>query len=74
MEFLHGRRLYGTVADIHQALHDHLNSGIIAFAKHYQALLPRDIEIRPENAVFSFESVLTAARATPYKVYLLIPD
>lgn len=64
---------YGEIAEVRNALHDHLNSGINRFAKRYQSLLSSPIEIK-DNAVFSFESALASVQATLYKVYLLIDE
>lgn len=64
----------GETADIERTLFDHLNNCIKAFAKYYRPLLSEEIEIDRRNAMYSFESLLTAVRQTPYKLYLLIDE
>ena len=64
----------GDYEQIRQALYDHLNDQIHAFAVKYQTLLPVAIDIHRENALSSFASALTALRQTPYPLYLLIDE
>jgi hypothetical protein len=64
----------GAVKEIEAALHQHLNDRIAQFAADYATYLTRPITIRPENAISSLESVLTATTATPHKIYLLIDE
>ncbi len=65
---------YGDADAIVRSLHDYLNSRIQDFAAHYRALLPIAIDPHPTNALVSFQSLLTAVRATPYHLYLLIDE
>jgi len=64
----------GGVAEIGQALHDHINARIQGFAETYREQLAYPITIHPTNAIASFESLLTAVRATDYRLYLLIDE
>ena len=64
----------GELKDIEAALHQHINDRIAKFNIDYSAYLTLPIEIRPDNAVSSLESVLTATSATPHKIYLLIDE
>jgi hypothetical protein len=64
----------GSIREIKRALHDHLNDELKAFARRYQAILPFDIEFDADNALSSLSSTLTAARATPYNIYVLIDE
>jgi len=64
----------GTTGEIRQALHDHVNSRIKRFRMHYRDRLETEIEIDPNNAINSVESLATAAAAAGYPVYLLIDE
>ncbi|MFZ1642160.1 MAG: AAA family ATPase [Candidatus Contendobacter sp.] len=64
----------GELKDIEAALHQHINDRIVQFVADYEAHWTRPIEIRPDNAISSLESVLTATTATPHKIYLLIDE
>jgi hypothetical protein len=59
---------------LRQAIHRHLNDRIQSFAIQYQTWLPQPIQIYPDYALSSFESLLTAVQQTPYKLYLLIDE
>ena len=65
---------YGSADEIAQALHDHVNGRIARFAENYRERLASPIEIHPDNAIASFEALLTAIASTPYKLYLLIDE
>jgi hypothetical protein len=64
----------GDVRNLEQDLDDYVNARIDDFASYYQPFLTRAITIHPQNAMVSFQSVLTAIRQTPYKLYLLIDE
>ena len=65
---------YGDANEITQALHDHVNSRIARFAECYRERIASPIEIHSDNAIASFESLLTAIASTPHKLYLLIDE
>jgi hypothetical protein len=65
---------YGSADEIAQALHDHVNGRIARFAEYYRERLAAPIEIHPDNAIASLESLLTAIAPTPHKLYLLIDE
>ena len=65
---------YGDPEKLQQALYDHLNDQMQAFAIRYQQQLSIPITINSTNALSSFASLLTAVRQTPYKLYLLIDE
>ncbi|MBK5968348.1 MULTISPECIES: AAA family ATPase [Thiorhodovibrio] len=65
---------HGELGDIEASLHRHLNGRLAQFAADYQAHWTRTIEIHPEDALASLQSVLGAVRATPHKLYLLIDE
>ncbi len=65
---------HGDANEIAQALHDHVNSRIARFAEYYRERLAAPIEIHPDNAIASFEALLTAIASTPHKLYLLIDE
>ena len=64
----------GSLTEIHQALHDHINGCIEQFQVNYQNLLNYKIIFSPNNAIRSFQSVLAAISQTPYRLYLLIDE
>ena len=64
----------GELKEIEAALHQHLNDRMTQFAVDYAAYLTRPITIRPDNAISSLESLLTATSVTPHKIYLLIDE
>ena len=64
----------GEAEQIQQALYDHINGRIRDCAAYYQDFLTGDTEIYPANALASFQSLLTAVRQTPYRLYLLIDE
>ncbi|MFZ1505561.1 MAG: AAA family ATPase, partial [Anaerolineae bacterium] len=64
----------GGIAEIGQAVHAHINARIQGFAETYREQLAYPITVHPTNAIASFESLLTAVRATDYRLYLLIDE
>jgi hypothetical protein len=69
-----GVKPHGDTDAIERALHEYLNKRIADFAAYYDGQLARPIEIEPSNALASFQSLLTAVRLTPHKLYLLIDE
>jgi hypothetical protein len=65
---------HGDADAIERALHGYLNSRIKDFALQYEAQLGSPIEIEPTNALVSWQSLLSAVRLTPHKLYLLIDE
>jgi hypothetical protein len=64
----------GDVREIRQALHYYVNKRIQEFAHYYQAWLPFEISIEKTDAQASFQSLLTAVKLSPYRLYLLIDE
>jgi Predicted AAA-ATPase/PD-(D/E)XK nuclease superfamily len=64
----------GDVRDIRQTLHRYLNTCLADFATYYQHLLPKPIQVEPVDAQASFQSLLSAVKQTPYRLYLLIDE
>ena len=64
----------GEVREIETAIHRHDNDRIIKFASYYAERLQGRAVIDPNNAISSWESVLSAVSATPHKLYLLIDE
>ncbi|MDS4020570.1 MAG: AAA family ATPase [Candidatus Competibacter sp.] len=60
----------GEVKDIEAALHRHINLCIRRCAKDYQL----DVDIREDDAIYSFGSLLTAIRLSDHRLYLLIDE
>ncbi|MBK1650018.1 AAA family ATPase [Rhabdochromatium marinum] len=65
---------HGGIGDIEASLHRHINARIRAFSRRYSQHLPETIEIHPEDALVSWETLLSVLCATPYKLYLLIDE
>jgi hypothetical protein len=64
----------GSLADLEKSLFDHVNGRIEAFLSDYKGILAQKVVIHQDNALRSFEALLTAIRQTPYKLYLLIDE
>ncbi|MFH0731016.1 MAG: AAA family ATPase [Pseudomonadota bacterium] len=64
----------GSVNDIRNSLQDHINACIRSFSLYYRSILSTKIEIDPNNAINSIQSVVDAVRQTPYPLYLLIDE
>ncbi|MBK1619074.1 AAA family ATPase [Lamprobacter modestohalophilus] len=65
----------GNLAEIRQALHDHLNSRARAFFARYRNQLGDwPLTLQPENGVVALESTISAARASGHDLYLLIDE
>jgi hypothetical protein len=64
----------GDVYNLGQTLDKYVNARLDDFASSYQSFLTRTITIDPQDAMVSFQSMLTAVRQTPYKLYLLIDE
>lgn len=64
----------GAVEEIIQNLYDHINARILDFGERYAAWLNRPLAIDRNNAIYSWESLLSAITDQPYKLYLLIDE
>ncbi|MGH9837786.1 MAG: AAA family ATPase [Blastocatellia bacterium] len=64
----------GSAEQIRKSLHNHINGRSEFFAAYYREHLAHPIQITPEDAFASFQSLLGAVRFTPYKLYLLIDE
>lgn len=64
----------GEVREIQQAMYDHINGCIEQFVVRYRSLLDYEIALDTTNALRSFQSLLTAIRQTPYRLYLRIDE
>jgi len=64
----------GESRDIERNLHRYLNKRIEKFAVYYQDRLPLAIRTEPDDAMASFQSLLTAILNTPHKLCLLIDE
>jgi len=64
----------GTVEQVRQSLRQHLNQQIQDFGRYYAGHLAYPIRIEPDNAMASFQSLLSAVKATPHRLYLLIDE
>jgi len=64
----------GTLAQIEQALHDHINGCIEAFIRRYPKLLSSPIENPRDNGIRGLQSVAAVVRAEGRSLYLLIDE
>ncbi|WPL15557.1 putative AAA-ATPase [Thiorhodovibrio winogradskyi] len=65
---------HGEIGAIEAALHRHINGRIRAFARRYREQLPEALQIHPEDALTSWETLLSVISQTPHKLYLLIDE
>ncbi len=63
----------GDAEAITSALYDHLDARMRAFVSEYEGILG-NVQIYPDNPIASLDSVLTAVRRSPYRLYLLIDE
>lgn len=64
----------GEIDQIRQSLYNHLNATIERFALRYAHILSHPIQVDPNDALRSFQSLLTVVEQTPYHLYLLIDE
>lgn len=64
----------GTIEQIKRSLFDHLNINIKSFSQQYAAYLNQSIDLYPDNAIASFESLLEAVSSSDKQLYLLIDE
>jgi hypothetical protein len=64
----------GTPQQVRDSLHRGINQRIQGFATYYQAHLTEPIQIIPEDALASFQSLLSAVKATSHRLYLLVDE
>lgn len=68
---------HGALAQIEQALNQHVNQRVRKFVDDYAAHFPElaaEVVIHPENGLVSFHSVVAAAGRSPHKLYLFIDE
>ena len=67
-------RSHGSIEQIEQNLHAHMNVWITAFAQEYREFLPSSgVQIYPDGLT-TFFSAVSAVKQTPYKLYLFIDE
>jgi len=64
----------GTPQQVRESLHQHLNQQMQEFGRYYGDRLAYPIQIEPDNALASFQSLLSAVKSTPHRLYLLIDE
>jgi hypothetical protein len=65
---------FGTVEEVVQNLYDMINEEIKSFEGRYRTWLPEVIEINPNNAVASFNNLLSVVHLAAHPLYLLIDE
>ncbi len=65
---------HGSVDAIRQRLHMHINTSITGVAQRYAPWLSTEVEIEPDNAIASFQSLVSAINNASLKLYLLIDE
>ncbi|MDM8537576.1 AAA family ATPase, partial [Desulfobacterales bacterium HSG17] len=64
----------GSVKDIKKGLYNHINSRIKGFIKYYEDYNLKGIDINPDDALVSIDSLISSIRMTDYPIYLLIDE
>ena len=64
----------GDGEEIKRNLYRYLNLRISAFSNYYRETLPDAVQIDPQDALASFQSLLNAVQQTDYPLYLLIDE
>lgn len=67
-------KAYGNTHEVEAALHRYINGCIEAFSTYYRDYLDYSIVNPVDDAIRGLQSVATAVRTTPYKLYLLIDE
>jgi hypothetical protein len=62
------------IVDIEHSLNHYINERIDNFTSRYESILTRKININSEDALASWQSLLTAVQKTSYRLYLLIDE
>ncbi len=62
------------IANIEHSLNHYINEKIENFSSRYESFLNRKIKINHEDALASWQSLLTAVQKTSYRLYLLIDE
>ncbi|MDM8515420.1 AAA family ATPase [Desulfobacterales bacterium HSG16] len=65
---------FGSAKDIRKALYNHINVRIKGFMRYYESFGLKGVEINPDDAINSIESLIAAVRMTDYSIYLLIDE
>ncbi|MBK5940996.1 AAA family ATPase [Halochromatium roseum] len=64
----------GRLAEIRQALHNHLNAQVADFGVRYADRLGGDLRSHPNDGLVALRSAVSAARAQSHDLYLLIDE
>ncbi|KPA11963.1 ATPase AAA [Candidatus Magnetomorum sp. HK-1] len=64
----------GGVDKIERSLYNHINATIQQFNEKYQTALKKTINVKNDNSMWSFYSLLSCVLSTPYKLYLMIDE
>jgi hypothetical protein len=67
-------KAHGELKAIEAAIHQHINDRITHFVRYYGERLGDGVVIDADNAISSWESLLSAVAATSHKLYLLIDE
>lgn len=65
---------HGTIQEIRQSLYNRINGQINHFRQVYKRLLPTEIELNWDDALASFDSLLSAVAQSEHKLYLFIDE
>ncbi len=64
----------GSLLDIKQALHDHLNACASSFKRYYADRLPQPIDSKEDNGLIALHSIVSTVRSLDKTLYLLIDE
>lgn len=67
-------KAHGTVKEVEQALHDHINACARSFISNYQKQLTQEISLQYDNGLVALQSITDAVRSLKGKLYLLIDE
>ena len=69
-----GIQISSSAAEFRTVLYNHINRAIEDCLARYRAIITYPVQVDPNDALSSFQSLLTSIQRTPYKLYLLIDE
>lgn len=69
-----GIQISGSAAEFRTVLYNHINRAIEDCVTRYQHLINYPVQVDHNDALSSFQSLLTGVQTTPYKLYLFIDE
>lgn len=69
-----GIQISSTAAEFRTVLYNHINRAIEDCVARYRDLIHYPVQVNNDDALSSFQSLLTGVQTTPYKLYLFIDE